>query len=53
MKYCFINSSPNKDGNTVRICEVYLRGNDYELVHLVDFKIGQYGANDTDEKRAL
>ena len=42
-KYLFINSSPNKDGNTYRIGEQLLVNLDHEVLQMSDYRISQYG----------
>ena len=43
MSILFINGSPNKDGNTVRLAEKLLAGKEYETLHLVDYRLYSYG----------
>ena len=42
-KILFINSSPNKDGNTYRIGEQLLVNLDHEVLQMSDYRISQYG----------
>ena len=42
-KTLFINSSPNKGGNTARVAAELLRGQSYETLNLTDYVIGGYG----------
>ena len=42
-KLLFINTSPNKHGNTVRIGENLLKTLDYKQLNLVDYHIDQLG----------
>ena len=44
MSTLFINGSPNKNGNTFRIGEKLLKNTPYKVLHMVDYKIDQYGA---------
>lgn len=43
MKILLINGSPNKDGNTMALAKQLLINQDYETLHLVDYKIYSYG----------
>lgn len=43
MSILFINGSPNKDGNTVRLAKNFLKEKEYQTLHLVDYKIYSYG----------
>lgn len=43
MKILFINGSPNKNGNTVSLASEFLKGKEYEILNLVDYKIYSYG----------
>ncbi|WP_164828384.1 NAD(P)H-dependent oxidoreductase, partial [Streptococcus sp. DD11] len=38
-----INASPNKNGNSVQLARLFLKGRKYETLDLVDFHIEQYG----------
>ena len=37
MSILFINGSPNKDGNTVKLADILLEGKEYNALHLVDY----------------
>lgn len=50
MSILFINGSPNKDGNTVKLAEKLLGGKEYETLHLVDYKLYGYGQNFEDDQ---
>lgn len=50
MNILFINGSPNKDGNTVRLAKELLKGKDYKTIHLVDYKLYSYGQNYPDDQ---
>lgn len=50
MNILFINGSPNKDGNTVRLAKELLKGKDYKTMHLVDYKLYSYGQNYPDDQ---
>lgn len=50
MSILFINGSPNKNGNTVSLADILLRGKDFETLHLVDYKIYSYGQNFPDDQ---
>lgn len=39
----FINGSPNKNGNTASLAKTLLKGQSYDTLDLVDFKIYAYG----------
>ena len=43
MKILFINSSPNKEGNTYRIGKELLKGKEHDVLQMVDYRISQYG----------
>ncbi len=43
MRILFINGSPNKNGNTVKLAGTLLAGKQYNTIHLVDYKIYSYG----------
>ncbi|MFV0392780.1 MAG: flavodoxin family protein [Coprobacillaceae bacterium] len=46
----FINTSPNRAGNTNRIGENALQDKNYDVLHLADYQICQYGVvDDTDQ----
>ena len=38
-----MNFSPNKDGNTFKIGEKLLKGKNYDIMQMQDYKISQYG----------
>lgn len=42
-KIIFMNSSPNKNGNTFRIGEELLKNIDHDILQMSDYKISQYG----------
>lgn len=42
-KILFMNFSPNKDGNTFKIGEKLLKGKNYDIMQMQDYKISQYG----------
>ncbi len=50
MSTLFINGSPNKNGNTVHLAKQFLKGKDYNTLHLVDYKIYSYGQNFADDQ---
>ena len=50
MKILFINGSPNKNGNTVRLAQALLTDNEYETINLVDYKIYSYGQKYEDDE---
>ena len=50
MSILFINGSPNKDGNTVRLADTLLEGKEYDTLHLVDYKIYSYGQEYGDDQ---
>ena len=50
MSILFINGSPNKNGNTVKLAESFLKDKDYETLDLVDYKIYSYGQNFEDDQ---
>lgn len=43
MSILFINSSPNKDGNTVQLARELLGDKEYRQLNLVDYRINAYG----------
>ncbi|MGN1343434.1 MAG: flavodoxin family protein [Traorella sp.] len=43
-KVLFMNSSPNKNGNTYRIGEELLKNVDHDVLHMADYQVSQYGA---------
>ena len=50
MSILFINGSPNKEGNTVKLSENLLEGKEYDTLHLVDYKIYSYGQKYEDDQ---
>ncbi|MCM1499299.1 MAG: NAD(P)H-dependent oxidoreductase [Clostridium sp.] len=50
MSILFINGSPNKDGNTVKLAGDLLAGKEYDTLHLVDYKIYSYGQEYEDDQ---
>ncbi|MGN0266840.1 MAG: flavodoxin family protein [Lachnospiraceae bacterium] len=50
MGILFINGSPNKDGNTAKLAAKLLKGRDYHILHLVDYKLYGYGQNFADDQ---
>ena len=50
MSILFINGSPNKNGNTVRLAEAVLGGKAYDTVNLVDYKLYSYGQQFDDDQ---
>ncbi|MCD7807767.1 MAG: NAD(P)H-dependent oxidoreductase [Erysipelotrichaceae bacterium] len=50
MKILFINGSPNKNGNTVELAKELLKNQNYETLHLVDYKIYTYGQHFDDDQ---
>lgn len=49
-KIIFMNGSPNKNGNTFRIGEALLKTTPHDVLHMVDYKIDQYGAVTEDDE---
>lgn len=43
MNIVFLNASPNKEGNTMRIGEKILMHQPHEVVHMCEYRISQYG----------
>jgi len=43
-KILFMNSSPNKNGNTMRIGEELLKDVPHDILQMSDYKVSQYGA---------
>lgn len=43
MSILFINSSPNKDGNTAGLAKNLLKGHDYKTLDLCDYRVNFYG----------
>lgn len=50
MSILFINGSPNKNGNTVKLAKELIKNNDFITLHLVDYKIYSYGQNFSDDQ---
>lgn len=50
MKYLFINSSPNPDGNTAKMAAALLKGHAYETLNLTEYKIFGYGQKFEDDQ---
>lgn len=50
MSILFINGSPNKNGNTVKLAERLLAGKAYDTLHLVDYKLYSYGQQFEDDQ---
>ena len=50
MSILFINGSPNKNGNTVKLAGELLEGKVYETLNLTDYKIYSYGQNFEDDQ---
>lgn len=50
MSILFINGSPNKEGNTVKLAGNLLEGKEYDTLHLVDYKIYSYGQEHEDDQ---
>lgn len=42
-KVLFMNSSPNKNGNTMRIGEELLKNTPHDVLQMSDYKVSQYG----------
>lgn len=42
-KIIFMNGSPNKNGNTFRIGEELLKNKSHDVLHMVDYRVDQYG----------
>ena len=42
-KILFVNSSPNREGNTYRIGEELLKDKEHEILQMSDYRISQYG----------
>lgn len=49
-KILFINSSPNRNGNTARLAAALLQDKEYETLNLTDYKIYGYGQNFPDDQ---
>lgn len=50
MGILFINGSPNKNGNTVALTKKLLKDQNYQSLHLVDYKIYSYGQDFEDDQ---
>ena len=50
MSILFINTSPNKDGNTAKLAKTLLAGQEYETLNLIDYKIYAYGQQYADDQ---
>ncbi|MEG0275787.1 MAG: NAD(P)H-dependent oxidoreductase [Coprobacillus sp.] len=50
MSLLFINGSPNKNGNTVALTKKLLKDQEYQCLHLVDYKIYSYGQDFADDQ---
>ena len=42
-KILFMNSSPNREGNTYRIGEELLKDKEHDVLQMADYRISQYG----------
>ena len=42
-KILFVNSSPNRDGNTYRIGQELLKDKEHDVLQMADYRISQYG----------
>lgn len=49
-KIIFMNSSPNKNGNTFRIGEELLQNIDHDVLQMSDYKVSQYGVVHEDDQ---
>ena len=49
-KILFINSSPNKSGNTAKVAAALLQGREYETLNLTEYKIYGYGQQFPDDQ---
>lgn len=52
MSILFINGSPNKGGNTVKLAGKLLAEKEYQTLHLVDYKLYSYGQSYQDDQFA-
>lgn len=52
MSILFVNGSPNRTGNTAKLAEQFLRGNEYTTLSLTDYKVYSYGQNFEDDQFA-
>ncbi len=50
MSILFINASPNKEGNTVKLAKELLSHVEYQTLHLIDYKIYAYGQKYADDQ---
>lgn len=50
MSILFVNGSPNKNGNTVRLAKKFLKDQEFKTLNLVDYKIYSYGQNFKDDQ---
>lgn len=50
MSILFINGSPNKNGNTVRLTKKFLKDQEFKTLNLVDYKIYSYSQNFEDDQ---
>ena len=50
MNRLFINGSPEKQGHTVHLAQKFFSGKNYETLHLVDYKIYDYGQDFPDDQ---
>lgn len=50
MRILFINGSPNKNGNTARMANTVLDGQNYDTLHLADYKLYAYGQQFADDQ---
>ena len=50
MSILFINGSPDKSGNTVRLARTTLDGRPYDTLTLVDYKLYSYGQHFPDDQ---
>lgn len=50
MNILFINGSPNRSGNTVRLAKKFLKDQEFKTLNLVDYKIYSYGQNFEDDQ---
>ena len=53
-KILFMNSSPNREGNTYRIGEELLKDKEHDVLQMADYRISQYGqVFDDDEMKEV
>ena len=50
MSILFVNSSPNKNGNTAKLAKELLVNKEYETLNLIDYKIYAYGQEFEDDQ---